>query len=66
MTPEKLQELAEAAQKLRLDYLFDYDGAAAAVGLSCEAEQLFLLALSALEQAERYATLARYRLMKKM
>lgn len=57
MTPEQLEEMKAKIEKLRGELLFDEE----LVGMSAEAEQLFLLALSALEQAGRYMTLALYK-----
>ncbi len=57
MTPEVLQALADAAEKLRLTSLFEDDGPGE---LGPEAEQYYLLALSALDQAHRFAQLSTY------
>ena len=55
MTPEELQELHDKISDMRADALFNHDGA-----WSPEAEQLFLLALAALDTAQRYAGLAKF------
>ena len=62
-----LEELAKACEKLRVDMLLGPEGDTPdiLVGLSPEAEQFALLALTSLEQAQRYATLANYCLMQK-
>lgn len=52
--PEDLAELAERARKLRTDCLLTDDES----GADVEAEQFFLLAMSSLEQAERFFRLA--------
>lgn len=51
-------DLATRVRSLRLEALLDGD-----VATSPMAEQYYLLALSALEQAERFAKLAHYHLM---
>ena len=53
-TPETMNRLASKVDKLRADGLFDIEADAA----DLEAEQHFLLALNALEQASRYLKLA--------
>jgi hypothetical protein len=54
------EDLAVKIGALRGEALFNEDGPHA----SPQAEQFYLLALSTLEQAERFATLAHYHLMK--
>jgi len=49
-----LQELTQSLEKLRETWLLEFDGA----GLDVMAEQHLLLALSALESAQRHAHLA--------
>ena len=53
-----IEELPERIEKLRMAWLLDHD----AGYLDPEAEQLYLLALGALEQAERFAKLAVYKM----
>jgi hypothetical protein len=52
-----IEDLPELIEKLRTKFLLEFD----AEILDPEAEQLFLLALSSLEQAERFAKLAVYK-----
>jgi hypothetical protein len=61
MTPEQLQALHDAIEKVRLDALFGGDDGDSDAGttLPPEAEQYFLLALAALDTAARYAALAK-------
>lgn len=51
-------DLAERLEKLRAECLFEGD-----VALPPMAEQHYLLAISAIEQAQRFAKLAHYNLM---
>jgi hypothetical protein len=53
-TPETLRELASKAEALRLSGLFDLESS----GADPEAEQFFLVALSHLETAQRFFSLA--------
>lgn len=52
------EDLANRARALRVEALFGDD-----VAMTPMAEQYYLLALNALEQAERFAKLANYNLM---
>jgi hypothetical protein len=56
MDPE---DLAKACDKLRVEVLCSED----AVGVHPQATEYYLLALSALEQAKRFAMLAHYALI---
>lgn len=49
-----IEEFPDRIEKLRVEWLFEHD----AQYLDPEAEQLYLLAIGALEQAERFAKLA--------
>jgi hypothetical protein len=49
-----LSDVAKMVEKLRLELLFEFDGA----GLDPQAEQNYLMVLSHLELAERHAKLA--------
>lgn len=63
---DDLGELAKAIEKLRTDVLFGEDVGLhpdLSVGLSLDAEQYLLLCLAALDQAQRFATLANYKRM---
>ena len=55
-SPEAMEEAAGRVDKLRGELLFDIDAACAAP----DAEQLFLLALTCLEQARANLKLAQY------
>ena len=61
MSPENegldIESVPEPIEKLRVRFLMEVD----ARGLEPEAEQYLLLALNALEQAERFAKLAVYK-----
>jgi hypothetical protein len=52
--PETLRNCANETGQMRIRYLGDIDDA----GADCNAEQYYLLALTALEQAQRYFNLA--------
>lgn len=56
-TPETLRALATSIEDLRMDTLCNVEDA----GADPESEQYFLLALTALETAHRFMTLAAYK-----
>lgn len=62
-----LDEFAKAIEKLRTDALFGTDASDAVPdkGLGPMSEQYYLLALAALDQAHRFATIAEYHRMRK-
>lgn len=53
-TPEVLRNYAKGIETMREDFLFNTDGA----GADLEAEQHYLLALSALDTAQRHMSMA--------
>lgn len=55
ISPESLNEMAQAVDTLRADFLLGADGAE---GIEPEAEQFFLSALAMLAVAQRQMTLA--------
>jgi len=55
VTPEELERFEQSIEHLRMEALFESGD-----GFAPDAEQYFLLALAALDSAQRFATLATY------